>query len=43
MKIIYAAAGVLLILYALSIAESTEALIVGAVGIGLLIFSDARR
>lgn len=46
MKIICCCSGVLLIWYALNIAKdtgSTIALIVGAVGIGLLIFSDARR
>ena len=46
MKIICCGAGALLIFYALNIAKdtgSTVAIIVGALGIGLLIFSDARR
>lgn len=46
MKTICCGAGALLIFYALNIAKetgSTIALVIGAVGIGLLIFSDARR
>ena len=46
MRIILCCTGSLLIFYALSIAKetgATTALVVGAIGIGLLIFSDARR